>query len=136
MPTDLLMNRIPVTGVNELVLEVLDLERAEHFYSQLLGLPVVERWEHRDAVWVMAGKQTRIGLWKPQVGVAGGRGGVHVHYALHIAEEDYGAIVQHLGGCGLEVIEDDFGHSRAAYVTDPDGNVVEFWTGDVSVIHG
>jgi catechol-2,3-dioxygenase len=136
MPTDLLMNRIPVTGVNELVLEVLDLERAEHFYSQLLGLPVVERWEHRDAVWVMAGKQTRIGLWKPQVGVAGGRGGVHVHYALHIAEEDYGAIVQHLRGCGLEVIEDDFGHSRAAYVTDPDGNVVEFWTGDVSVIHG
>jgi catechol-2,3-dioxygenase len=136
MPTDLLMNGIPVTGVNELVLEVLDLERAEHFYSQLLGLPVVERWEHRDAVWVMAGKQTRIGLWKPQVGVAGGRGGVHVHYALHIAEEDYGAIVEHLRGCGLEVIEDDFGHSRAAYVTDPDGNVVEFWTGDVSVIHG
>jgi catechol-2,3-dioxygenase len=136
MPRDLLMNGIPVTGVNELVLEVLDLERAEHFYSQLLGLPVVERWEHRDAVWVMAGKQTRIGLWKPQVGVAGGRGGVHVHYALHIAEEDYGAIVEHLRGCGLEVIEDDFGHSRAAYVTDPDGNVVEFWTGDVSVIHG
>jgi catechol-2,3-dioxygenase len=136
MPRDLLMNGIPVTGVNELVLEVLDLERAEHFYSQLLGLPVVERWEHRDAIWVMAGKQTRIGLWKPQVGVAGGRGGVHVHYALHIAEEDYGAIVEHLRGCGLEVIEDDFGHSRAAYVTDPDGNVVEFWTGDVSVIHG
>jgi catechol-2,3-dioxygenase len=136
MPADPLMNGIPVTGVNELVLEVLDLERAEHFYSQLLGLPVVERWEHRDAVWVMAGEQTRIGLWKPQVGVAGGRGGVHVHYALHIAEEDYGAVVEHLRGCGLEVIEDDFGHSRAAYVTDPDGNVVEFWTGDVSAIHG
>jgi catechol 2,3-dioxygenase-like lactoylglutathione lyase family enzyme len=127
---------IPVTGVNELVLEVVDLERAVHFYSDLLGLPVVERWENRDAVWVMAGKQTRIGLWKPQVGVAGGRGGVHVHYAMHIAEEDYDAIVERLRGCGLEVTEDDFGHSRAAYVTDPDGNVVEFWTGDVSALHG
>jgi catechol-2,3-dioxygenase len=126
---------IPVTGVNELVLEVLDLERAEHFYSELLGLPVVERWEHRDAIWVMAGRQTRIGLWKPQVGVAGGRGGVHVHYAMRIAEEDYAATVERLRGCGLDVIEDDFGHSRAVYVTDPDGNVVEFWTGDVSELH-
>ena len=127
---------IRVTGVNELVLEVLDLERAEHFYSELLGLPVVERWEHRDAVWVMAGDQTRIGLWKPQVGVAGGRGGVHVHYAMHIAEEDYDATVERLLESGLDVTEDDFGHSRAVYVTDPDGNVVEFWTGDVARLHG
>jgi catechol 2,3-dioxygenase-like lactoylglutathione lyase family enzyme len=127
---------IPVTGVNELVLEVDDLERAEHFYSELLGLPVVERWENRDAVWVMAGKQTRIGLWEPQVGVAGGRGGAHVHYAMHIEEEDYDATVERLKGCGLEVTEDDFGSSRAVYVTDPDGNVVEFWTGDVGRLHG
>jgi catechol-2,3-dioxygenase len=127
---------IRVTGVNELVLEVLDLERAEHFYSELLGLPVVERWEHRDAVWVMAGDQTRIGLWKPQVGVAGGRGGVHVHYAMHIAEDDYDATVERLKESELDVTEDDFGHSRAVYVTDPDGNVVEFWTGDVAELHG
>jgi catechol-2,3-dioxygenase len=116
--------------VNELVLEVLDLERAEHFYSELLGFTVVERWEHRDAVWVLAGR-TRIGLWRPQVGVAGGRGGVHVHYALQIEEQDYAAIVERLRGRGLDVTEDDFGHSRAVYVTDPDGNVVEFWTGNV-----
>jgi catechol-2,3-dioxygenase len=116
--------------VNELVLEAVDLERAEHFYSELLGLPVVERWEHRDAVWVLAGS-TRIGLWRPQVGTAGGRGGVHVHYALQIEEEDYAAIVERLRGHGLEVAEDDFGHSRAVYVTDPDGNVVEFWSGDM-----
>jgi catechol-2,3-dioxygenase len=127
---------IPVSGVNELVLEVVDLERAEHFYSKLLGLPVVERWEHRDAVWVLAGDRTRIGLWKPQVGVAGGRGGIHVHYALQITEEDYEATVERLRGCGLEVFEDDFGDSRAAYVTDPDGNVVEFWTGDISKRYG
>jgi catechol-2,3-dioxygenase len=116
--------------VNELVLEAVDLERAEHFYSELLGFPVVERWQHRDAVWVLAGS-TRIGLWRPQVGTAGGRGGVHVHYALQIEEEDYAAIVERLRGHGLEVTEDDFGHSRAVYVTDPDGNVVEFWSGDM-----
>jgi catechol 2,3-dioxygenase-like lactoylglutathione lyase family enzyme len=135
VPGDLLRDGVPVTGVNELVLEVVDLERAEHFYSKLLGLPVVERWEHRDAIWVLAGA-TRIGLWKPQVGVAGGRGGIHVHYALQIADEDYEATVERLRACGLEVFEDDFGDSRAAYVTDPDGSVVEFWTGDLSERYG
>ncbi|MFN2470386.1 MAG: VOC family protein [Gaiellaceae bacterium] len=126
---------IPVTGVSELVLEVVDLEAAERFYGEILGLPVVERWEHREAVWVMAGERTRIGLWRPQVGLAGGRGGVHVHYALRLADEDYDAAVDRLRTHGYEPEEHRFGsydESRAAYVTDPDGNVVELWTWDVA----
>src|SRR5207302_6671937 len=61
---------IPVTGVSELVLEVEDLAAAERFYNGVLGLPIVERWAEREAIWVMAGDRTRIGLWRPQVGVA------------------------------------------------------------------
>ena len=38
------MDRIPVTGVSELVLEVVDLEAAERFYAGVLGFPVVDRW--------------------------------------------------------------------------------------------
>ena len=121
-----------VTGVSELVLEVVDLETAEEFYAGVLGLPVVERWPDRDAIWVMAGERTRIGLWKPQVGLAGGRGGVHVHFAMHIAEHDYDAAVVLLRSRDAEVEEIAFdGAGRAAYVTDPDGNVVELWTWDV-----
>ena len=71
---------IPVSGVSELVLEVLDLGAAEHFYAEVLGFPVVSRWDEGGRVWLMAGTQTRIGLWRPQVGIANGRGGVHVHY--------------------------------------------------------
>jgi catechol 2,3-dioxygenase-like lactoylglutathione lyase family enzyme len=124
---------IPVTGVSELVLEVVDLEAAEEFYAGALGLPVVERWKQREAVWVMAGERTRIGLWRPQVGLAGGRGGVHVHFAMQIAESDYDAAVVRLRERGLEVEEMRFGdtHGRSAYVDDPDGNVVELWTWDV-----
>jgi hypothetical protein len=84
---------LPVTGVSELVLEVVDLEAAEEFYAGVLGLPVVERWPDREAIWVMAGERTRIGLWRPQVGLAGGRGGLHVHFAMQIAEEDFDAAV-------------------------------------------
>jgi catechol 2,3-dioxygenase-like lactoylglutathione lyase family enzyme len=126
---------IPVTGVSELVLEVVDLERAERFYSEVLGLPVVERWAHREAIWVLAGDRTRIGLWRPQVGLAGGRGGVHVHYAMHVAPEDYDAAVTRLRDHGQQIEEhefDSYGGSRAVYVDDPDGNVVELWTYDVA----
>jgi catechol 2,3-dioxygenase-like lactoylglutathione lyase family enzyme len=123
---------IPVTGVSELVLEVVDLEASERFYSEVLGLPVVDRWPGRDAIWVMAGDRTRIGLWKPQVGLMGGRGGLHVHFAMHIAESDYERAVERLRGLGQRVEEIDFGdEGRAAYVDDPDGNVVELWTWDV-----
>ena len=121
------MSGIPVTGVNELVLEVLDLAAAERFYSEVLGLPVTLRSENR--IWVAAGSQTRIGLWSPQIGIAAGRGGVHVHYAMHIQEVDYEGAVARLRDHGYEPHEEDFGESgRAAYVTDPDGNVVELWT--------
>jgi catechol 2,3-dioxygenase-like lactoylglutathione lyase family enzyme len=125
---------VPVSGVSELVLEVSDLDAAEAFYSGVLGFPVVERWPDRDAFWVMAGSGTRIGLWRPQVGLAGGRGGAHVHYAMKIEESDFDAAVALLRERGQDVETMKFGdtHGRAAYVTDPDGNVVELWTWDVA----
>ena len=118
---------IPVTGVSEVVLEVLDLEQAERFYAEVLGFPVVGRWEEGGRVWLMAGTQTRIGLWRPQVGIARGRGGLHVHYAMHIEDADFDDAVERVRrkGCESEVVSfDDDGRGRALYVTDPDGNVV------------
>lgn len=135
------MSGIPVTGVCELALEVLDLEAAERFYADVLGFPVVERWHDDDgrpeAVWVMAGDRTRIGLWLPKLGLGGGRGGVHVHYAMHLDVAEYAAAVDRLRGQGYEVYDHDHsgygnGRGRAAYVTDPSGHVVELWTWDVA----
>ena len=121
---------IQTLGVSELTLEVAELDRAEAFYAGVLGLPVVERWP--DAVWVLAGT-TRIGLWLPRVGIAGGQGGTHVHYAFRVEEDEYDVSVARLREQGCEVEEVQFrdGRGRSAYVDDPDGNVVELWTWDV-----
>jgi catechol 2,3-dioxygenase-like lactoylglutathione lyase family enzyme len=86
----------------------------------------------------MAGERTRIGLWSPQIGLGGGRGGVHVHYALHIEPADMDATIARLRGHGLEVFEWDhsgYGHGRGRtiYITDPGGHIVEFWEWDVAV---
>jgi catechol-2,3-dioxygenase len=129
------MTGFGVSGVNEIVLEVLDRERSIDFYVGCLGLPLYERSDER--VWVLAGR-SRIGLWRPQVGIADGRGGVHVHYAFQVDESGFGELVARLEEFGLlpEVLSsEDEGRGRAAYVTDPDGNVVEFWTYDVSADH-
>jgi catechol 2,3-dioxygenase-like lactoylglutathione lyase family enzyme len=129
---------VHVSGVCELVLEQSDLVAAEDFYSGVLGFPVVERWTGEgDAVWVMAGDRTRIGLWRPQLGLGGGRGGVHVHYAMGLTADAYDAVVERLRRRGYTVLDHDhgrYGHGRgrAAYVTDPGGHVVEFWTWDVA----
>jgi catechol-2,3-dioxygenase len=122
---------LPFSGVSELALEVRDLGTAETFYSEVLGLPVVDRWP--QAVWLLAGS-TRIGLWHAFTGIAGARGGAHVHFALHVSEAEYDTVVERLRTHGLEPREEAFSafdDSRAAYVTDPDGNVVEIWTWDV-----
>ena len=128
-----------MTGVSELVLEVADLERAERFYTEMLGLPVVERWPHRDAVWVLAG-QTRIGLWEPQVGLEGSRGGEHVHFAMQIAPTRTSTrIVAALRESGHEVPVHEFGAARRRREPEPlrlrhrpDGHLVEFWTARMS----
>ena len=93
-------------------LATVDLVAAERFYAGVLGLPVALRSE--DRVWVTAGARTRIGLWTPQVGIAAGRGGVHVHYAMHIDEADYDGAVARLREHGYEPHEEDFGESGRA----------------------
>ncbi len=136
---------MPVTthGVSELVIEAKDLAASERFYAQALGLPVVLRWEGeawtgREAVWVQSGEQTRIGLWKPAVGISGARPGAHVHFALTVAEEDYDAMVAQIRAHGEHVEEVYFGDDprapgmRSAYIEDPDGHRVESWTRNIA----
>ncbi len=127
---------VPVSGVCEITLEQNDLAAAEEFYAGVLGFPVVERWAD-ETVWVMAGDRTRIGLWRPQIGLGGGRGGVHVHYAMWLPADSYAGVVERIRKHGYTVLDHDHGkyahgRGRAAYVTDPGGHVVELWTWDVA----
>ena len=60
-------------GHFEMTLEVSDLAASEHFYGDVIGLPVVERWtDERPAVWLALGREGFLGLWPPE---AGGRFG-------------------------------------------------------------
>ena len=123
----------PATGISELVLEVSDLDAARAFYRDLLGFEETLYGEGReDRYWYLIGESARLGLWTPQTGLAGGRGGAHVHFAFAVAEADLDAIQRRIVAAGTEVEGPiQLGPGRAIYVTDPDGNVVEFWSQDM-----
>ena len=127
------MERPPVTGISELVLEVSDLEAARRFYRDLLGFEETLYGEGREGrYWYLIGNSARLGLWTPQIGLAGGRGGTHVHFAFHVDDAEVDRIEERIRARGAEVEGPvQLGPGRAIYVTDPDGNVVEFWSQDM-----
>jgi catechol 2,3-dioxygenase-like lactoylglutathione lyase family enzyme len=122
-----------VTGISELVLEVSDLEAARRFYRDQLGFEETLYGEGAEGrYWYLIGETARLGLWTEQVGLAGGRGGAHVHYAFSVAEEEIDRLLERLRGQEIEVEGPiQLGPGRAIYVTDPDDNVVEFWSQDM-----
>jgi predicted enzyme related to lactoylglutathione lyase len=124
----------PVTGISELVLEVTDLDAARRFYRDVLGFEETLYGEGAEGrYWYLVGETARLGLWTEQVGLAGGRGGAHVHYAFNVADAEIDPLKERIEREGGEVEGPiQLGPGRAIYVTDPDGNVVEFWSQDMA----
>ncbi len=126
--------RPPVSGISELVLEVYDLEAARRFYRDVLGFEETLFGEGAEGrYWYLIGDSARLGLWTEQVGLAGGRGGSHVHYAFNVDDQEIDGMKARIERAGTEVEGPiQLGPGRAIYVMDPDGNVVEFWSQDMA----
>src|SRR5436189_4550054 len=93
----------PVSGISELVLEVSDLDAARRFYRDVLGFEETLYGEGAEGrYWYLIGETARLGLWSEQVGLAGGRGGAHVHYAFNVADEEVDRLKQRIEGAGAE----------------------------------
>jgi catechol 2,3-dioxygenase-like lactoylglutathione lyase family enzyme len=124
----------PATGISELVLEVNDLDAARRFYRDVLGFEETLFGEGAEGrYWYLVGETARLGLWTEQVGLAGGRGGAHVHYAFSVPDTEVDRIKERIEAAGAAVEGPiQLGPGRAIYITDPDGNVVEFWSQDMA----
>jgi catechol-2,3-dioxygenase len=118
-------------GLYEMTLEVADLEAAERFYHEVIGLEVVDRWgEDRPAVWLALGRQSFLGLWTREAGgpkaIHHAWGGKHVHFAIRVPPGALPAYERRFTELGIPYEEFVFSKSnRAIYLDDPDGNVVE-----------
>ncbi|WP_136715324.1 VOC family protein [Halorientalis salina] len=107
-----------ITGVFEIVLEVADLDRAEAFY-RALGLEVMGRGDERRRVRLTAGSFD-LELWEPQLGLADGRGGVHVDVGFETDDPDAAVDAVEADACSVERLPDE------ARIVDPDGHHLTF----------
>lgn len=120
------------TRIGHVHLKVADLERALAFYCGVLGFELMQRYG-RDAAFVSAGGyHHHIGLntWTSKGGgrpAAGTTGLFHVAI-LYPSRADLADAVARIIEAGVTIEgASDHGVSEAIYLSDPDGNGLEFY---------
>ena len=120
------------TTVGHLHLKVSDLDRAIHFYSDVLGFPLTQRYGEQAAFLGAGGYHHHIGLntWHSRgAGPAPERAPWLYHSAFLFPDRaSLGAALQRVldHGTALDGAA-DHGVSEAVYFRDPDGNGVELY---------
>ena len=119
---------ITIQGLDHVVLRVADLERAVHFYCEVLGCREERRVESISLVQLRAGAALiDLVLAKGVPEIAGGN---MDHFCLRIEPFDEADLRAHLTAHGVEVGElatryGAEGAGPSLYIKDPDGNTVE-----------
>jgi catechol 2,3-dioxygenase-like lactoylglutathione lyase family enzyme len=128
-PEDSRVDRPRITAVLETVLYFSDQERTEAFYSETLGLRLLDREPGRSLFYrVGAGvlllflpSATRPGGTLPSHGATG-----PVHVCFRVPAEDYDAWKDRIDERGLVVLREvDWPKWRSFYFHDPDRNLLE-----------
>ncbi len=120
------------TRIGHVHLKVSDLERAVAFYTDLIGLSVMQRYGAQAAFLSAGGYHHHLGLntWESKGGSAPARGTTGLYHTAFVFP-DRKALAQVLkrlvdANWPLEGAA-DHGVSEAIYLSDPDGNGVELY---------
>jgi catechol 2,3-dioxygenase-like lactoylglutathione lyase family enzyme len=110
---------------------VTDLERARRFFSEQLGLPILDETPFAIRFGAGRGSQVSVRRGQPNVGQTVG----------HFEVDDIGALVRELASRGVTLEEYEspktvngiaqIGPARAAWFKDPDGNILGLREGPV-----
>jgi glyoxylase I family protein len=134
------MERIRVTELDHIVLNVGDIERSLRFYTGVLGLQA-ERVDEFKAGQVgfpsvRINRDTIIDLFPTQSGGdgrgdAGKKEGNLNHFCLVVGQEDFSGLVDYLTQHGISIGAGPVsrwgarGRATSVYFLDPDGNEIE-----------
>ncbi len=127
-------SRKAVRGLGEIALRVADLDKMQHFYEEIIGLELMQRFP--DAAFFriaegFGGHTQILALFDRSAspGYAGlsPKKSTVDHLAFEIAREDYEAERARLEHLGQQpwTAEHAWVHWRSLYVIDPEGNLVE-----------
>ncbi len=128
---------VRVRGLDHVTIVVTDLDRSARFYTEVLGMDLVERPAFGfPGRWLQADDaQVHLNLAGPEAGPAGlaGPGGTSLsrgfHYAFRVVDCD--AAAAHLAALGHAIIDGPRSRpdgARQLYLRDPDGHLVELFS--------
>ncbi|MEV0277853.1 VOC family protein [Streptomyces sp. NPDC050610] len=123
---DRVRTAISVTAVDHIRLDVADIDVAERFYADGLGLSSVVRYDLADRVILQmapGGRPAGVELWQERDLVPNPHPTHHV--AFHVT--DVPALVEHIRALGYRVVTEPFQIQRetVAFVADPDSHTIE-----------
>jgi catechol 2,3-dioxygenase len=127
-----------IQQLGHVVLQVRDRERAEEFYSGVLGLRIVAHMESPCATFFSLGHHHDFAI--VAVGPDGpdaapdGPGLAHVAFRIGDSIDELREAKRYLDECGVNItMIADHTVSQSVYITDPDGNTIELYvdTSDV-----
>lgn len=118
-----------VRALGEVALRVNNLDEAQDFYANVIGLDLLKRFDNSAFFRIADGYEGHtavLALFDRDTMVEQNRSPVD-HIAFTIALKDYESELDRLTSRGLDVSTATHGwvHWRSLYVHDPDGNMVE-----------
>ena len=124
-----------VQSLGHVVLKVSDQKRAEEFYSGLLGLPLVARFDSRRMSFFSLGDHHDFAVAAVGKDATGpdenGIGLQHVAFKIGDTVDALKDAKTELEAAGVKVTPIDHGVTQSLYFHDPDGNRLEIYV-DVS----
>lgn len=118
-----------VSGFSHIAIVCTNLDEARSFYIDLLGFTELPRPDLGvPGLWLRVG-DLQLHFIENETMPVPGPG--FPHFALHVVNEDWDEVIEHLISAGVAFLSEpkmrsDFGVPvRAAFILDPSGNVVE-----------
>jgi catechol 2,3-dioxygenase-like lactoylglutathione lyase family enzyme len=120
--------RFRTEGLDHVALAVSDLDRAESFYREVLGLKrVIPEW---DPPRVMASQGSGVALFPEGDDVPDTPPHI-LHVAFRVDREAFEAAQAELSERGIDTSFSDHGSAHSIYFEDPDGHRLELTTYEV-----
>ena len=114
-------------GTHHIALHTPNFAAMETFYTETLGFPVTNRWDHRGIVFIDIGSTTIELANRPQATAAGAPAGGFHHIALAVESvaDAYAEVAAK--GVRIHLEPKDIGDAVIAFFYDPDGNLIELF---------
>ena len=123
-----------IKSLGHVVVKVSNLERAEAFYHDVLGLPVCAHYNEDGlnmAFFSLGNHHDFAIMESEETGDAEKSGLHHVAFKIGTSLDDLKSAKQYLEGKGVETDPIDHVVTQSLYINDPDGNGIELYV-DVS----